>query len=314
MRKPNILVHSPRYNTDMNAFGITTPFALDRGQLVLAALSQELGCKLRGRTPRPLTLAELRLVHTEAYLASLSRAEVWSEIFGLRFQATHPAATRPLPELLDDFRLKSGGTLLAAELALKHGLAANLGAGYHHAWADKGEGFCAVNDIAIAIRALQKSGAIRTALVVDVDFHQGNGTAAIFAGDDSVFTLSIHSAEAWPHEKQRSTCDVPIRYNESAQYLPKLKAALEQALAQFKPDLCIFVQGSDAYEKDAATGGRLMKLNLEQLRQRDEYVLDTLADRGIATALVFSGGYGPDAWRVHHNAVRHLLRRAWKLT
>jgi acetoin utilization deacetylase AcuC-like enzyme len=298
----------------MSAFGITTPFALDRGQLVLAALSQELGRKLRGRTPRPLTLAELRLVHTEGYLASLSRAEVWSEIFGLRFQATHPSATRPLPELLDDFRLKSGGTLLAAELALKHGLAANLGAGYHHAWADKGEGFCAVNDIAIAIRALQKSGAIRTALVVDVDFHQGNGTAAIFAGDDSVYTLSIHSDEAWPHEKQHSTCDVPIRYNESALYLPKLKAALEAALSQFKPDLCIFVQGSDAYEKDAATGGRLMKLNLEQLRQRDEYVLDTLADRGIPTALVFSGGYGPDAWRVHSNAVRHLLRRAWKLT
>jgi len=298
----------------MNAYGITTPFALDRGQLVLAALSQELGRKLHGLTPRPLTLSELRLAHTEAYLASLSRAEVWSDIFGLQYQATHPVATRLLPELLNDFRLKSGGTLLAAKLALKHGLAANLGAGYHHAWADKGEGFCAINDIAIAIRALQQCGAIKRALVVDVDFHQGNGTAAIFAGDPSVVTLSVHSAEAWPHEKQKSTIDVPIRCNESAQYLPRLKAALELALAQFKPDLCIFVQGSDAYEKDAATGGRLMKLTLEQLRQRDEYVIDTLADRGIATALVFSGGYGPDAWRVHFNAVRHLLRRAWKLT
>ena len=180
MRKPNILVHSPRYNTDMNAFGITTPFALDRGQLVLDALSREMKQKLRGLRPRPLTESDLRLVHTPEYLAQLAKPEVWSGIFGLQYHKKIPAGKRPLPGLLDDFRLKSGGTLLAARLALRYGAAANLGAGYHHAHADKGGGYCAINDIAIAIRWLQKRGLCKTALVVDVDYHQGDGTASVF--------------------------------------------------------------------------------------------------------------------------------------
>jgi acetoin utilization deacetylase AcuC-like enzyme len=254
----------------------------------------------------------MRLVHTPEYLASLSKPEVWSEIFGLRFQPpAKTPATRQLPELLDDFRLKGGGTRLAAKLALKHGLAANLGAGYHHAFADHGEGFCAINDIAITIRWLQKHGLIKRALVVDVDFHQGNGTAKIFEGDDSVATLSVHSAEAWPHEKQKSTVDVRIKYDESAQYLTRLRQALTDLLARFQPDICIFVQGSDAYEKDAITNGFLMRLTLEQLKERDQFVIDSCADRNIPLALCFAGGYGPECWRVHFNAVRHLLERAW---
>jgi acetoin utilization deacetylase AcuC-like enzyme len=310
MRLPNLLVHSPLYNIDMGAFGIKTPFALDRGQMVLSQLSRDLGYEWQGLTPVPLAYAQLRLVHTDDYLRSLRREEVWTKIFWLRLDARQPPPRRMLTELLGVVRLTGGGTLLAARLSLEHGLAANLGAGYHHAFADRGDGYCAINDIAIAIRELQRTGAIKRALVVDVDFHQGNGTAAIFAGDDSVFTLSIHSAEAWPYRKEGSTLDVPVRFNESAQYLSRLKAALHQALSQFQPDLCIFVEGSDAYEKDAATRGFRMKLTLDELRRRDEYVIDTLADHRIPTALVFAGGYGPDAWRVHYNAVRHLLLRA----
>src|ERR1700679_4161879 len=136
MRKPNILVHSPRYNTDMNAFGITTPFALDRGQLVLTQLSLDLQRSMRGITPRPLSQTCLRLVHTDEYLTKLKDNKAWVEIFGLQHYPLRLTATRALPELLNDFRLKSAGTVLAARLALKHGGAANLGAGYHHAAAN----------------------------------------------------------------------------------------------------------------------------------------------------------------------------------
>lgn len=309
---PNVLVHCPAYFTDMNAFGIVTPFALDRGQLVLNALSVDYKRKLRGLRPRPLTPAQLRLVHTEGYLNSLKKPEVWSDIFGLQYYPKRPVATRALPELLDDFRLKSGGTLLAARLALKYGGAANLGAGYHHALANEGGGYCAINDIAITIRALQKCKKIKTALVVDVDFHQGNGTASIFKDDESVTTLSIFADEAWPPRKEKSTFDVPIKFNESAQYLPRFKAAVNAAFERFKPDICIFVQGSDAYEKDGITSGRLMKLTLEQLKERDEFVIDACFDRQVPVALCFAGGYGPDSWQVHYNAVKHILKRTWK--
>jgi histone deacetylase 11 len=304
----NILVHSPRYNTDMAAFGISTPFALDRGQLVLDALSREFNRKMSGMRPKPLTDAQLRLVHTSEYLKSLEKSAVWDEIFGIH-QHFRPQATRALPELLDDFKLKSGGTLLAARLALKHGAAANLGAGYHHAAAANGGGFCAINDVAIAIRWLQKYGKIKTALVVDVDFHQGNGTASIFSGDESVKTISIFSAEAWPHKKEKSTVDLSIAHAEAAQYLPRLKAAVNKLLNEFKPDICIFVQGSDAYEKDVLASSRGFRLTLEQLKERDEFVIDSCMDRQIPIALVFAGGYGPESWRVHHNAVRHLFKR-----
>jgi acetoin utilization deacetylase AcuC-like enzyme len=313
MSKPRILVHSPRYNTDMAAFGIPVSFALDRGEMVLKELSKNLNTKLRGLTPKPLTIADLRLVHTDRYLRSLSNPDTWLDIFGWQKpEHGRPKAKRPLPELIDDFKFKSGGTLLAAELALKHGAAANLGGGYHHAASDSGGGFCAINDVAITIRSLQKRGLVKTALVVDVDLHQGNGTAEIFAGDESVKTLSIFAAEAWPPQKTKSTVDVPIAHNQSSQYLPKLKTALSGVLADFKPDICIFVEGSDAFEKDVAASLRFMKLTLEQLKERDEYVIDACLDRGIPLALVFAGGYGPECWRVHYNAVNHLVQRVWK--
>src|SRR6185437_1498871 len=113
-------------------------------------------------------------------------------------------AVRPLNELFNDIAFKSGGTVLATRLAFEYGLAANLGGGYHHAFPDRGRGFCALHDVAIAIRCAQREKRIRRVLIVDVDFHQGDGSAVIFKDDPDVFTLSIHSEEGWPEEKQKS--------------------------------------------------------------------------------------------------------------
>lgn len=311
MNVSNVLVYSPRYKTDMSVHGISVPFALDRGELVLDALAPEYsvdGKIMRTVCPRPLSRRDLALVHTTAYLKSLKKPSVWADIFGLQYQSFE-SVPASLPALLDDVRLKGGGTLLAAKLALEYGAAANLGAGYHHAFADRGEGFCAINDIAIAIRRLQKDRLCGKAMVVDVDLHQGNGTANIFKADESVFTLSIHSEEAWPFHKERSDKDISLRFGESRLYLPALKEALICAMDGFHPQLVLFVQGSDAYEKDAVTTGRSFKLTLEQCRERDEFVIDACVDRDVAVALVFAGGYGKECWRVHYNAVRHLLHR-----
>lgn len=311
MQKPTVLVYSPQYQTDLRAYGISTPFALDRGQRVLDALTEDLGSTPSYAVPQPLSFRQLRLVHTHAYLKSLKKPETWQEIMGLRNQPRSQKlqATKPLPLLLNDFRLKSGGTLLAAQLALAHGGAANLGAGYHHAHAARGEGFCAINDVAIAIRSLQKRRLCQKALIVDVDFHQGNGNATIFNGDETVFTLSIHAAGAWPYEKAKSSLDIPIRHNESALYLERLQNGLQQTFARFQPDICFFVEGSDAYEKDFVTGSHQMKLTLEQMQERDQLVIDACLQRNVPIVLVFAGGYSPDCWRVHYHAVRHLLLR-----
>jgi len=309
------LVWSPAYTTDLTAYGVNKPFALDRGQCVLDRLAAETGAPLAYVEPAPLAMDDLLTVHTAAYLESLNNPAVWAEIFELKDAEYEPdRATKPLNELFDDIRLKAGGTLKAAELALAHGLSANLGGGYHHAYPDRGRGFCVLHDIAVAIRVLQRRGAIERALVVDLDFHQGDGTAVVFAGDRSVFTLSVHSEEGWPEEKQESTLDVPIRESEAYTYLERTRAAVADALARFSPDLVVYVAGSDPYELDVLPGTRFLKLTLGELKERDEFVIDTIADRKIPLAMVFAGGYGDHVWQVHYQAVRRLLERASVLT
>jgi acetoin utilization deacetylase AcuC-like enzyme len=302
------LVYDPRYNSDLSALGIKVPFALDRGQRVLDELAAKNGTPVPHCHPKPLTKSDLLLVHTEQYLQSLKHPATWQATFGLvKAPETNDTTRNAIRRLLSEIRLKSGGTLHAARAALKCGLAANLGAGYHHAFADHGEGYCSINDIAIAIRKLRAEGLCRKVMIVDVDLHQGNGNAAIFRDDPDVFTFDIHSLEAYPQKKEKSSLDIAIAHEERHLYQEKLEAGLNQALASFTPDLVFFVQGSDPYLKDTAVGFYLLRLTLEQLKKRDRFVIDTCVNRGIPVALVFAGGYGPDVWRVHYNAVQHMF-------
>ena len=306
-----ILVWAPRYDTDLAALGIEKPFALDRGELVLKELEKDYGQQIPVIEPKPITDEDLLLVHTPQYLQTLHESNTWKEIFELSEEEYFPErATRPLTDLLDDIKFKSGGTLLAVELALQHGLAANLGGGYHHAFPDHGHGFCAIHDIAIAICSVQKRGLVKRVMVVDLDFHQGDGTAVTFANDPNVFTLSVHSEEGWPETKQKSSLDVGIMSRDADRYLEKTKQALSEALKQFEPELVVYVAGSDPYELDVLSGTSFIRLPLETMKQRDEMVIDLFVDKCVPLAMVFAGGYGPHVWKVHYLAVVHLLKRA----
>lgn len=309
-----MLIHSAAYNTNLAAFGIDKPFALDRGAQVLKALQERDGHRPAVLSPDPISSAHALMVHSGEYLDSLKNTDTWIKILELKDEEYRPErATRELPELLDDILLKCGGTLLACELALKFDMAANLGGGYHHAFPGEGRGYCVLHDIAIAIRSIKRRRMISSAMIVDVDFHQGDGSAVIFKNDPSVFTFSIHSKEGWPEEKQQSDLDVEVSEAESHLYLEKLAEGLEEALDQFEPDFVLYVAGSDPYEKDVLPGTRFMNLSLDTLRKRDQIVIDYFAEEGVPLAMVFAGGYGPDVWEVHYNAVRHLLDRSGAL-
>ena len=181
------------------------------------------------------------------------------------------------------------GTVAAARAALRDGAAGNLAGGTHHASADRGAGFCVFNDIAVAARTLQREGAIDRAVVVDLDVHQGDGTAAIFEGDESVFTFSVHGAKNFPFRKQRSSLDVDLPDGcADAEYLDALERHLPVALDRARADILFFQAGVDPLEHD--TLGRL-RLSLAGLRERDRRVVRAARERGIPLVLTLGGGY-----------------------
>ena len=231
---------------------------------------------------RPVELDALLLAHDRSYVESvvhggLSEAEVrrlgfpWSEQLVLRSRSSVQ------------------GTVLAARDALCNGVAGNLAGGTHHAFADHGEGYCVFNDHAVAARLLQLEGRIDRAVIVDLDVHQGNGTAAIFASDESVFTFSMHGARNFPFRKQRSSLDVELADGcEDGEYLALLARHLPAVLDAARADVLFYQGGVDPLAQDAL--GRL-RLTHEGLRARDRLVLTAARDRGIPAVLTLGGGY-----------------------
>jgi acetoin utilization deacetylase AcuC-like enzyme len=207
-------------------------------------------------------------------------------------------------EMVEGFWLAAGGTLLAAGNALRDRIGFNIGGGFHHAFPDHGEGFCAIHDVAIAIRALQQGRRIEKALVIDCDVHHGNGTAAIFAGDRSVLTLSLHQFHNYPAEKPPSVIDVHLADGVGdEEYLERLNGALAVALS-FKPDLAIYVAGADPYAEDQLGG---LALTLAGLKRRDTLVFETALRQSVPVAVVLAGGYARDTndtVEIHCNTAR----------
>ena len=232
--------------------------------------------------PGPIALDTLARVHTPEYLAKLasgglSAAEVrrlglpWSEALWLRS------------------RLAAGGTLQAARAAIAGGLAGNLAGGTHHAFADHGEGFCVLNDVAIAITQLRAEELIRRAVIVDLDVHQGNGTAAIFAGDADVFTFSMHGERNYPLAKMRSSLDIGIADGTGdGEYVQTLARHLPRVLEAARADVAFYVAGVDV-----AAGDRYGKLALsdEGIRAREHMVVTAVRGAGLPLVIVLAGGY-----------------------
>ncbi|MGH9795940.1 MAG: histone deacetylase family protein [Candidatus Acidiferrales bacterium] len=207
-------------------------------------------------------------------------------------------------ELVAAFWLSAGGSTLAGQRALADGFAVSIGGGFHHAFPGHGEGFCAINDVAIAIRRLQADGTIKTALVVDTDVHQGNGTAAIFADDPSVFTLSIHQENNYPAPKPPSDIDIGLPdFTGDEDYLAILEKHLIRVFEHFTPDILIHVAGADPYREDQLGG---LALTLEGLKRRDGLVYEHARRHGVPVAVTLAGGYArrvEDTVRIHINTI-----------
>ena len=210
--------------------------------------------------------------------------------------------------MVERSRRSAGATIAACRSALESGCGVNLAGGTHHAHAGFGEGFCVFNDAAIAARAVQAEGRAGRVLVLDLDVHQGDGTAAIFAGDDSVFTCSMHGRANFPFRKSASDLDIELDDGTAdAPYLAALRVALPRALDRAHPDLVIYLAGADPFE-----GDRLGRLSLSKagLEARDRYVLDTLRDQGLPVAIAMAGGYAKDIADVvdiHYATIRCAL-------
>jgi len=205
--------------------------------------------------------------------------------------------------------MNTGGTILAARLALETGLGINCGGGGHHAFRGRGSGFCLLNDIAVAVRRLQRRNRIKRALIIDLDAHQGDGTASIFAKDRSVFTFSIHQRDLYPAVKQRGSLDreLPAGTGDAA-YIKLLKADLPAVFKKARPDLVIYNAGADVYEHDLLGGFRL---TMAGVLRRDELVFAECFKRKAPVALVLSGGYAvkfSDTVRLHANTIKAALK------
>ena len=209
------------------------------------------------------------------------------------------------PHLVERAYRSVGGTLAAARAALEHGVAVHLAGGTHHAFPDRGEGFCVFNDVAVAVRVLQHEGQIHRAAVIDLDVHQGHGTHAIFADDLSVVTFSMHGRRNYPFTKVPGSFDIELEDGTGDDgYLPRLGEALPRVLAAASADLVVYLAGADPHEGDRL--GRL-KLSFDGLVRRDVMVLQACREVGIPVAITMAGGYGrdlEDTVRAHANTVR----------
>ena len=288
-------------------------------RLIDSALSEEADF-LR---PQPASDDDILLVHTPAYVDKLKTGSL-SPREELELEIPYSA------ELVAAFWLAAGGSILAAQCALKDGIAINIGGGFHHAFPDHGEGFCMIHDVAVAIRRLQRDQKIRTAMTVDCDVHQGNGTAAIFAGTRTiseplpssgpsalkpgavmrgahagdVFTISLHQENNYPAWKPPSSIDVDLPDGiGDDDYLAWLDNALSSALRRFRPDLICYIAGADPYREDQLGG---LALSIAGLMKRDELVFQVAKTRAIPVMVTYAGGYAQrveDTVTIHSNTV-----------
>jgi acetoin utilization deacetylase AcuC-like enzyme len=277
-------------------------FPLQKYRIIYENLLMMGARKDRFLRSRAATDADVLLVHTPSYLerlraGDLSRAEVAA--LEMRFS----------PELVRFARLAVGGTILTARKALDEGLAVHIGGGFHHAFPDHGEGFCVLNDVAVAVAGMIAEKRVRRAMIVDMDVHQGNGTAAAFAGRDDVFTFSLHQMDLYPADKPSGSLDVGLWSGDGDEtYLEAVRAHIPRIYEEFRPDLVLYLAGADPYEQDRLGG---LKLTKAGLKERDKIVLDNARRRGIPVAVVLGGGYAPeieDTVDIHLNTIRIAQR------
>ena len=290
-------VYSDRYRLDIGAHVFQTEkYMLVRESLI--ATNQAAPADFI-EPPEP-DLDDIRLVHTKEYV---------DDMLQLRWSPRTVRSELPLTaEVVHGSMLFASGTIVASRFALEDKVGMHLGGGWHHAFADHGEGFCYINDIAIGIRKMQQEKRVEKAAVIDCDLHQGNGTARIFHGDPGVFTFSIHQERLYP-VKERSGLDIGLDDETGDDvYLEQLRNAVPRILAQHKPDFVVYVAGADPYKYDQLGSLRLTKRGLAY---RDRIVIEGCYKREVPVVVVTAGGYAldvKDTAEIHTNTARECLR------
>src|SRR5882724_7732154 len=291
---PFKVVYHPRYDLDLG----THVFPSQKFKMVHDALLEEgLADQADFLLPEPAADEDVRRVHTPAYVQKL---QTDSLTLSERMKLEIPVSE----STVQAFWLAAGGSILAGGEALRDGFGANLSGGFHHAYPGHGEGFCAIHDVAVAIRKLQADGAIKRAMVVDTDVHHGNGTAAIFRSDPTVFTISIHQENNYPAHKPPSNVDLNMADRvDDDEYLGVLIPAVQKALDEFQPEILFYVGGADPYCEDQLGG---LSLTKEGLKKRDLSVFAETRRRKIPVATTLAGGYArrvEDTVRIHANTI-----------
>lgn len=289
---------SPEYECDIGPHVFPTQkFRLVRDGLIAAGVLAAGDVIVPTIAPRE----DLLLVHSKDYLDDLER---------LRWTPRTRMSELPLTEgVVRAYLLAAAGTTRAAHAALEHGVAVHLGGGFHHAFAELASGFCYVNDLAVAIRVLQRDGRIRRAAVVDCDLHQGNGTAHVFRDDESVFTFSIHQEHLYP-VKERGDLDIGLENGAGDEVFNRRLAEALPRVWDHRPELVLYQAGADPYEDDQLGA---LKLSIPGLLERDRLVLEGCAGRGIPVVVTLGGGYArrvSDTVRIHQNTCELAMRLA----
>ena len=291
---PFKVVYHPKYDLDLGSHVFPSQkFRLIRDALLAEGIAEASDLL----QPNPAPDEDILRVHTPEYVRKLKTDSLTlSERMKLEIPLTETSR--------EGFWLAAGGSTLAGRKALEDGFAANLGGGFHHAYPGHGEGFCMIHDVAVAIRTLQSEGRIRTAMTMDTDVHHGNGTAAIFANDPTVYTLSIHQENNYPEPKPPSDEDIGLDDGvRDQEYLQALEEGVLRALRKMQPDLIFYVGGADPYREDQLGG---LALTMEGLQKRDRMVFEHARRAGIPVASTLAGGYARrvgDTVRIHVNTI-----------
>lgn len=290
-------VYSDRYHFNIGVHVFPTEkYKLVKQRLVAEGLAQESNFF---EPPEP-SVDDVRLVHTREYV---------EDLLNLRWTSRTVRSELPITwEIVQGYFLHTAGTILTCRFALEDGVSMHIGGGFHHAFSDHAEGFCYINDIAVAIKKLQAEGKIERVAVIDCDLHQGNGTARIFQDDPKVFTFSIHQEHLYPI-KEKSNWDIGLAEGtDDKEYNQHLQVVVPKILDEHKPQLVIYVAGADPYMNDQLGNLRLTKPGLAR---RDGIVLENCHKRGVPVAVVLAGGYAldtNDAIEIHANTARECLR------
>lgn len=294
------LVYSKDYAVDIGSHIFpTSKYKLIKDKL---SKSSAFTNRLAFVSPVPASDDDILAVHDREYLDKLKNGTLTEgEIARLELPYSHQLVRASL--------LCCGGTIMASEIALKDKLGIHIGGGFHHAFPDHGQGFCVLNDIAVAVRRAIKNKIAKRAVIIDCDLHHGNGTAGIFQGDRSVFTFSIHQEHNYPYLKPRSSLDIGLRDRAAdSEYLSALQENIPKILFEFKPDLIMYVAGADPY-KDDQIGG--LSLTKEGLLRRDEFVFRQAKSFDVPIAVVLAGGYAynnNDTVEIHYNTIETGLK------